>query len=131
MKSIVTTGKRKTAIARATLKTGTGKVTINKVALEVYQPAMMRLKVQEPFLLADKDAAKVDVSINVIGGGMASQVSAARLAVARAFVEKNPKLKEEFLSYDRQLLVADVRRKEVSKPNHHGKARATRQKSYR
>ncbi len=131
MKSIVATGKRKTAIARATLKQGTGKVTVNNIALEVYEPAMMRLKLQEPFLLAGAEADKVDVSINVIGGGFVSQVSAARLAVARAFVEKSAQLKEAFLAYDRQLLVADVRRKEVAKPNHHGKARATRQKSYR
>lgn len=131
MKSIVTTGKRKTAIARATLRQGTGKVFINNIAMDVYEPAMWRLKLQEPFLLAGTDASKVDVSINVIGGGIASQIAASRLAVARAFVEKTPKLKEDFLAYDRQLLVADVRQREVAKPNHHGKARATRQKSYR
>jgi ribosomal protein S9 len=53
------------------------------------------------------------------------------LAIARALVEKDKKLKEVFLDYDRQLLVADVRQKESAKPNSHGKARAKRQKSYR
>ena len=52
---------------------------------------------------------------------------------AKALVEysKNSKLKEQFLEYDRNLLVADVRRKEPAKPNRHGQARAKRQKSYR
>jgi len=131
MKTIITTGKRKTAIARATLKNGTGKVTINNISLEAYEPAIARLKLKEPLLLAGAAAEKVDISINVIGGGYMGQTEAARLAVAKALAIKNEKLKEVFLNYDRQLLVADIRRKEVKKPNTRGKARAKRQKSYR
>lgn len=131
MKNIITTGKRKTAIARATLKPGTGKVVINNKALEAYEPAIARLKLKEPLLLAGSAAEKVDININVIGGGYMSQTEAARLAVAKALAQKNEKLKEVFLNYDRQLMVADVRRKEVKKPNTRGKARAKRQKSYR
>jgi len=131
MKTIIATGKRKTAIARATLKSGTGKVTINNTSLESYEPALARLKLKEPLLLAGVLAEKVDISINVIGGGYMGQTEAARLAVAKALVVKNEKLKEIFLAYDRQLLVADVRRKESKKPNTRGKARAKRQKSYR
>lgn len=131
MKSIVTSGKRKTAIARATLKQGSGKVTINNIALEAYEPEMARLKLKEPFLLAGGDASKVDISVNVKGGGFMSQTEASRLAIGRALVEKYPRLKEIFLDYDRQLLVADVRRREVSKPNSQGNPRSKRQKSYR
>ena len=71
--------------------------------------------------------------MNVFGGGISSQADASRLAIAKGLVEfsKNDKLKEDFLNYDRNLLVADVRRKESAKPNRHGQARAKRQKSYR
>ena len=51
--------------------------------------------------------------------------------VALVGYTKNDKLKEIFLNYDRNLLVADVRRKEPSKPNRHGQARSKVQKSYR
>ncbi len=131
MKTIITTGKRKTAIARAILKNGSGKIVINKTALDVYEPAIARLKLQEPLILAESLANKIDVEINVKGGGFMGQTEAARLALAKALVEKNKTLKESFLNYDRQLLVADVRRKESKKPNTRGKARAKRQKSYR
>ncbi|MCA9477790.1 MAG: 30S ribosomal protein S9 [Nanoarchaeota archaeon] len=131
MKAIVTTGKRKAAVARATLKAGTGNVTINNVSLQAFDPAIARLKLEEPLILAGKEAAKLDISVNIQGGGFMSQTIAGRLAIARALVEKYPKLKEDFLDYDRQLLVADIRRKESAKPNSHGKARAKRQKSYR
>lgn len=131
MKAIITSGKRKTAIARATLKNGAGKVTINNTPVETYEPAIARLKLQEPLLLAGAAAEKVDISINVTGGGYMSQTEAARLALAKALATKNEKLKEVFLNYDRQLMVADIRRKEVKKPNCRGRARAKRQKSYR
>lgn len=131
MKSIITTGKRKTAIARATLKNGSGKIAINKKDVSILEPTLARLKLQEPLILAGDVSNKVDISVNVIGGGVMSQTIAARLAIARAMVEKYPKLKEVFLDYDRQLLVADVRRKEAVKPNSHGSARSKRQKSYR
>ncbi len=131
MKSIVATGKRKSSVARATLSPGTGKVSINNIDINSYEPAIARLKLQEPLILAGSVVSKVDISINVVGGGYMSRTSAARLAVARALVQKFEKLKEVFLAYDRQLLVADVRRKESKKPNTRGKARAKRQKSYR
>lgn len=131
MKTIIATGKRKEAIARATLANGTGKVTINKVDVTAFQPTIARLKLQEPLLLAGANAEKIDISVNVHGGGFMGQTIAARLAIARALVEKYPKLKDTFLNYDRQLLVADIRRKEARKPNTRGNARAKRQKSYR
>lgn len=131
MKTIVTSGRRKQSVARAVLKEGTGKITINKQSLEIFQPQMARLKITEPLMLAADVAKKTDIAITLKGGGIINQADAARLAIARALVQYSPKLKELFLDYDRQLLVADIRTKESSKPNHHGKARAKTQTSYR
>ncbi len=129
-KTIITSGKRKTSIARATLKEGTGIVRVNSVLLDNMQPELLKIRIQEPLILADKVAEKVNISVKVNGGGVSSQANAIRLAIARALVEYDKKLEKDFLAYDRQLLVADVRRKEVCKPND-SKARAKRQKSYR
>jgi len=133
MKTIVASGKRKRAIARATIRQGKGRIRINKVGLDLYTPKMYRLKLREPLILAGDAINTVDIDVNVIGGGIASQAEAARLAIARALVDftKSERLKDRFLKYDRQLLVADVRRKEPSKPNRQGQARAKKQKSYR
>lgn len=132
-KVIHTSGKRKGAIARATLKPGSGIVRINNGLIDLYQPKLYRLKLREPLLLAGNLINDVNINIKVRGGGIASQVNAARLAVAKAVLEyaKSERLKEQFLKYDRTLLVADVRRKETHKPNRHGKARAKKAKSYR
>ena len=72
-----------------------------------------------------------DIDVNVYGGGFISQAEAARLAIARSLVKYDKKLEKSFLGYDRQLLVADVRRKEPKKPNTSSGARSKRQKSYR
>ena len=133
MKFISTSGKRKRAIARATLRPGKGIVRINNKLLDFFEPKMSRLKLSEPLILAGDAANKVDINVRVSGGGTSSQAGASRLAIAKGLLEfsKNDKLKEEFLNYDRSLLVADVRRKEPAKPNRHGQARAKVQKSYR
>jgi len=133
MKNINTSGKRKRAIARATLSQGSGLVRVNHVPIDFVEPKMYRLKMREPLILAGDVANKVDIDIHVSGGGIASQAEASRLTIAKALVEftKSDKLKEIFLSYDRNMLVADVRRKEPAKPNRHGQARSKVQKSYR
>ena len=131
MKIIHTSGKRKRAIARATLKQGKGIVKINRINLDHYEPKLARMKLREPLLLAGADGQKVNIDVVIRGGGSMSQAEAGRLAIARALVQYNKKLEEIFLKYDRHLLIADVRRKEASKPNRHGQARAKRQKSYR
>ena len=131
MKVFHAAGKRKRAIARATIRQGKGNIIINHRRLEFLEPKMYRLRMMEPVILAGESAKGMDVWVNVIGGGMASQADATRLAIGRALVKSNPALKQVFLDYDRLILVADVRRKEDSKPNSHGQARAKRQKSYR
>ena len=133
MKVVTAAGKRKRAIARATIRPGNGVVKINNMILDFYEPKLSRLKLREPLIIAGDLINKVNISVNVFGGGISSQADASRLAIAKGLVEfsKNDKLKEDFLNYDRNLLVADVRRKESAKPNRHGQARAKRQKSYR
>ena len=131
MKPIHVSGKRKRAIARATLKSGNGRIRINKIPLEIFQPETARLKITEPLLLANDQTKKVNIDINVSGGGIASQVEASRLVIGRALSKFDSKLEPILFKYDKHLLVADVRRKETSKPNCHGKARAKKQKSYR
>jgi small subunit ribosomal protein S9 len=131
VKIIHISGKRKRAIAKATLRPGKGIVRINNKLLDNYEPKLARLRLEEPLILAGDAAKDVNINIRVNGGGFNSQSEAARLAIARALVQHSKKLEKLFLSYDRHLLVADIRRKETRKPNRHGKARAKRQKSYR
>ncbi len=133
MKNVHASGKRKMAIARATLMQGTGIVRINNMPVDLVEPKISRLKIKEPLILAEDFANKVNINVNVAGGGMTSQAEASRLAIAKALVSfsKSDKLKQTFLDYDRNLLVADVRRKEAAKPNRHGQARSKMQKSYR
>ena len=130
---IVTSGKRKRAVARAVLTDGNGRVTINKkdyMKMHLFD----RLKIEEPLKITENVLGKknFDVAINVRGGGARGQVEAARLALARAIIEfsKSKELEKEFENYDWSLLVADVRRKEAYKPGD-SKARAKRQKSFR
>jgi small subunit ribosomal protein S9 len=126
-------GKRKKAIARATVKKGTGIVKINNILLDLYTPEVGRLRIQEAILLADDVVQNLNITINVYGGGWSGQAEAVRLATAKALVEftKSEDLRKRYLEYDRHLLVADTRYKETKKPLTHSSARSKRQKSYR
>ncbi|MFA6460967.1 MAG: 30S ribosomal protein S9 [Candidatus Woesearchaeota archaeon] len=129
-KTILTQGKRKQAIAKATLRPGNGKVKVNGQLLSNFSNKYLRLRVMEPLVLAGELANKVNFDLIVNGGGINGQADACRLAIARALVKYNADLKKTFDEYDRLLLVADVRQNETSKPND-SKPRAKRQKSYR
>lgn len=132
-KRIQASGTRKSAIARAVVMQGKGLVHINNRLLTTVTPKMVQLRIQEPLLLSGDLAQEVDIDVKISGGGVTSQADAARLAIARGLLaySNSTALKQAFLDYDRQLLVADVRQKETHKPNCNGKARAKRQKSYR
>jgi len=125
-------GKRKTAIARATIKKGVGRIRVNKKPLEIFEPELARLKISEPLTLAGDVASGVDIDVNVRGGGVMGQADAVRTAIARGLVEwtSDERLKDLFLEYDRNLLVSDARQKEPKKVGGPG-ARAKYQKSYR
>ncbi len=80
-------GRRKTAVARAILLPGTGKIVVNKKPLEQYFTLeMLRSDVMKPFE-ATQTTGKYDVRINVDGGGTSGQAGAVKLAIARALVE--------------------------------------------
>ena len=131
-KVVNTAGKRKTAVARASVQKGTGLVRINKVPVELYEPEIARWKVMEPIKIAGSHMNKVNVDVSVKGGGFMSQANAVRTAIAKGLLEftGDPSLKIAFLDHDRSLLVSDSRRKESKKPLGRG-ARKKRQKSYR
>jgi small subunit ribosomal protein S9 len=130
-KTVHTSGKRKSAIARVTITPGNGKVRVNRMLLDNFSTSLSRMKIQEPMIIAGDVANSINVDVTVAGGGPTTQADAARLAIGRALAKFDKKLEKALLNYDRNLLVADVRRKETHKPNRHGKARAKRQKSYR
>ena len=132
VKVIHTSGKRKTAIARATVKSGKGRIRVNNKPVEFYQPELARLKIQEPIELAGKQTNRIDININVNGGGVMGQAEAVRTAIARGIIKwfNDEELQKLFQSYDRALLVNDTRRKEPKHPMGRG-ARKKRQKSYR
>ena len=131
-KIVNTSGKRKTAVARATVKKGKGLVRVNSVPIEIYTPELVRLKMMEPLLLIGKKRDGVDISVNVKGGGIVGQADAVRTAIARGLVKyyNDEELENFFVRYDRSLLVNDPRRKLPKKPLGRG-ARKKRQKSYR
>ncbi|NVO66497.1 30S ribosomal protein S9 [Methanofollis tationis] len=132
VKVVNTSGKRKTAIARATLKEGKGRIRINSVPLEVYGTELARMKVSEPLLLVPGSVDGVDIAIEVNGGGYMGQAEAVRTALARGILKwhNDPRVKDVFITYDRTLLVNDSRQKEAKKPHGRG-ARKKFQKSYR
>lgn len=125
-------GKRKSAVARVTLKAGNGRVRINKHPVEIHEPYLARDKITEPLLLAGEKAEGVDIDVVIEGGGVMGQADAARTAIAKGLVDftGDDELKQLYLAYDRTLLVSDPRRKLPKKPLGRG-ARAKRQKSYR
>ena len=133
MKKIITSGKRKAAVARAILTEGTGIITLNKKDYKTLQ-LFDKLKIDEPLRIAEKVLGKInfDVSINIKGGGEKGQIDAARLALAKAIISfsGSEELSKAYLEYDRTLLVADIRRKEAYKPGD-SKARSKRQSSKR
>ena len=131
MKTIHQSGTRKTAVARATLTHGAGVVRVNSQLVSSMPQNIFRAKIEEPLLIAGDVAKKVNINVNVYGGGNNSQAEAVRLAIAKTLAQFDKKLHPKYLEYDRAFTVADVRRKETHKPNCHGKARAKRQKSYR
>ena len=128
-----TSGKKKTAIARATVSDGEGRVRINSTPIELIEPEMARLKMLEPFRIADADLREdVDIDVTVEGGGFSGQADAVRTAISRGLVEffGDAELRDAFMEFDRTLLVNDVRQPEPKKWGGPG-ARARYQKSYR
>ncbi|MFB6283304.1 MAG: 30S ribosomal protein S9 [Halobacteria archaeon] len=133
VETVNTSGKKKTAVARATVEDGEGRVRVNSEPIELVEPESARLKMTEPFRIPEDELRdNVDVDVQVEGGGFAGQADAVRTAIARGLVDwsKDRELRETYMEFDRTLLVNDSRRKEAKKFGGPG-ARAKYQKSYR
>jgi len=131
-KQIIVSARRKMATARASIKAGKSVVKINKINLQAIDNPHVKMMVSEPLKIAGDYASKVDISVNVCGGGQMGQAQAVRSAIAKALVAytKDSELKKEMLAYDRFLLIDDSRQVEPKKFKGR-KARARFQKSYR
>jgi small subunit ribosomal protein S9 len=132
-KTLVVSGKRKTASARAVVRSGVGRVYINHVPVEIYEPEIARAKIMEPLLQAGDDVWKqLDLEVKTSGGGYMGQAEAACMAIANAILKwtKSTHLRTVFAEYDRTMVAGDSRRKETKKFGGPG-ARARNQKSYR
>ena len=132
-KIIVVSGKRKTALARAIVRPGSGRIRINRIPVEIFEPEIAREKIMEPLMQAGEDVwSQIDMDVKTSGGGYMGQAEAARMAVANGLLKwtKSSHLRTVFSEYDRTMIVGDSRRKEPKKFGGPG-ARAKGQKSYR
>ena len=132
-KVVLSSGKRKTAIARARIKQGTGIIRVNGKTVDAITPDLARMKIQEALMIiGDDQIKKVDISVKVEGGGFVSQAEAVRIALTRGILDwsKQTTLRSRITEYDRTLIAGEPRRKESKKAGARG-ARAKRQKSYR
>ncbi|MCX6767573.1 MAG: 30S ribosomal protein S9 [Candidatus Micrarchaeota archaeon] len=125
----MTRGKRKAAVARASIREGKGVVRVNGIPLKAFESPFIRETIAEPLAFVEP---KYDVDIIVAGGGVSGQAQAARTALAKALVEfsGDKSLRQKMIQHDRSLLVEDPRRVEPKKFKG-PKARARFTKSYR
>lgn len=125
-------GTRKTARATAAFTQGTGRIRINRVPVELVAPEMARERILTPLELAGEYRDKVDIDVEVHGGGFMGQAEAAAVAITKGLTDwfRSKELKDRLLQFDRVLLVGDPRQKEPKKFGGPG-ARRRRQKSYR
>jgi small subunit ribosomal protein S9 len=87
------TGKRKNAVARVWIKPGSGKVTINGRALEVYfARPVLRMILQQPLGVANRND-QYDITVTVAGGGLSGQAGAVRHGVSKALTYYEPALR--------------------------------------
>jgi small subunit ribosomal protein S9 len=129
---LLVSGKRKTAIARAIVKNGSGKTFINGIPLNTFTPEIARVKISEPMVLSGERWKGLDFNVKVSGGGFMGQAEAARMAIAKGLVQwsRSSELRKVMINYDRTMLAGDPRRKETKKFGGPG-ARRREQKSYR
>ncbi len=127
-------GYRKTAVAKVRLKSGNGNIFYNRLPSSELS-LFHRLALAEPIRIYQRelgDDIKYDFHISTVGGGKEAQIQAARLALARILLELTGSdvLKKAYITYDRNMVVPDARRKEANKPGDSA-PRAKRQKSFR
>ena len=137
---------RKTAKAHVYITKGNGKIRINNVPIEIFEPKVAQEVILAPIEISEDLRNKVDISVRVSGGGFMGQAYASATAITRALIgwtknKKEPKdhpftkkertnLREIIGEFDKYLISGDARRKEPKKfggPS----ARRRKQKSYR
>lgn len=124
-------GKRKTSIARASVREGSGRIRVNSFLTSTIQNKYVRELIEEPLTFAGPEGSKVDVCVSTRGGGVMGQAQAARTAIARALAQYfGEGLKKAYNESDKYFLCEDPRRVEPKKYKGR-KARARFQKSYR
>ena len=107
------TGRRKTSAARVWLRPGTGKIVVNKREIEGYfGRATLRMVLRQPLELVEQ-LEKVDLVVNVRGGGLSGQAGAIRHGISRALCENNPAHRPTLKSAG--LLTRDARKVERKK----------------
>ncbi len=132
MRVVVTTGKRKTSLAKATVRTGAGRIRINGQPLEILQPDVAKMRIMEPLIIFGEGWKRYDIRVRVRGGGFMSQADAIRMAIATGLVKMSQdyEARSRMVEHDRTMIVGDPRRTEPKKfggPS----ARSRYQKSYR
>jgi small subunit ribosomal protein S9 len=134
VKVVQASGKRKSAIARAVLKhPAKGLIKINNIPLQVYEPEIARLRIQEVLeIITHPKIEKCDINVRVKGGGVMGQADAVRIAIAKSINKfiGTKTIEKSFREYDDSLLSGDSRRTEPKKFGGK-KARSRRQKSFR
>lgn len=106
-------GRRKTSVARVRVTNGTGKITINKKDLtEYFSQETLKQIVKQPLVLTNT-LDKVDVLVNVYGGGLTGQAGAIRHGIARGLVKLDETYKPELKKAG--FLTRDARKKERKK----------------
>ena len=145
-KTVIYFASRKTSKAHVHITKGNGKVRINNVPVEIFEPEVARETILAPLEIANEVRDKLDISVRVKGGGFMGQAYAASIAISRALIgwtksKKEPKdhplnkstrqdLRKRIGDFDKYLISGDSRRKEPKKfggPS----ARRRKQKSYR
>ena len=107
------TGRRKSSVARVHITEGTGKITINNKDIETYFGLdTLKQIVRQPLVLTN-NADKLDIFVNVYGGGVSGQAGAIRHAISRALVKADETTKPEIKSAG--FLTRDARVKERKK----------------
>ena len=145
-KTVIYFASRKTSKAHVHITKGNGKVRINNVPVEIFEPEVARETILAPLEIAGEIRDKLDISVRVKGGGFMGQAYAASTAISRALIgwtksKKEPKdhpfnkstrqqLKDMIIEYDKYLISGEARRKEPKKFGGSG-ARRRKQKSYR
>jgi small subunit ribosomal protein S9 len=115
------TGKRKNAVARVQLKSGTGQIVVNNRPLETYFPREIhRIQILQPFQ-ATGTIGKFNASVNVRGGGEMGQAGAVRHGIAKALLVSNAALRDSLRKDG--LLTRDSRVKERKKYGQKGARR--------